>query len=218
MGSSPIIRPFFSFSLFIFMITFNANILISLILLPIFTIIILFFLEKNQQIKNFSIFMAFFMFLISLFLWILFDKSNPNFQFLFQIPWISQFNLYFDLGLDGISLFFIILTTFLTPICLLISYESITKNVKEFCILFFILEFCLIISFSTLDLIMFYIFFESFLIPMFLIIGILGSRERKIKASYMFFIYTLAGSLFMFVAILHIFLTIGTTDYQLLFY
>jgi proton-translocating NADH-quinone oxidoreductase chain M len=155
---------------------------------------------------------------MSLFLWILFDKSNANFQYLFQIPWISQFNLYFFLGLDGISLFFIILTTFLTPICLLISYESITKNVKEFCILFFIIEFCLIIYFSTLDLIMFYIFFESVLIPMFLIIGIWGSRERKIKASYMFFIYTLAGSLFMFIAILHIFLTIGTTDYQLLYY
>ena len=106
--------------------------------------------------------MAFLIFLISLFLWILFDKSNPNFQYLFQIPWISQFNLYFYIGLDGISLFFIILTTFLTPICLLISYESITKNVKEFCILFFILEFCLIISFSTLDLIMFYIFQHVF--------------------------------------------------------
>jgi proton-translocating NADH-quinone oxidoreductase chain M len=200
------------------MTIFGTSILISLLFLPIFSTIILLFLNKDNQIKNFSIFMSFLIFVFSLFLWILFDKSNANFQYLFQIPWISQFNLFFYLGLDGISLFFIILTTFLIPICLLISYESITKNIKEFCILFFIIEFCLIISFSTLDLIIFYIFFESVLIPMFLIIGIWGSRERKIKASYMFFMYTLAGSLFMFIAILHIFLTIGTTDYQLLYY
>jgi proton-translocating NADH-quinone oxidoreductase chain M len=200
------------------MTIFGTSILISLLFLPIFSTIILLFLNKDNQIKNFSIFMSFLILVFSLFLWILFDKSNANFQYLFQIPWISQFNLFFYLGLDGISLFFIILTTFLIPICLLISYESITKNIKEFCILFFIIEFCLIISFSTLDLIIFYIFFESVLIPMFLIIGIWGSRERKIKASYMFFMYTLAGSLFMFIAILHIFLTIGTTDYQLLYY
>ena len=197
---------------------FNENILIILLILPLITIFLLFFLKNDQLIKNVSIFMSFFIFLISLPLWILFDKSTSNFQYLLKLNWIDQLNIHFYFGIDGISLFFIILTTFLIPICMLISYEIINKNVKEYFILYFILEFCLIISFSVLDLLVFYIFFESVLIPMFLIIGIWGSRERKIKASYLFFIYTLAGSLFMFIAIIHLFLTIGTTDYQILFY
>nr|YP_009164890.1 NADH dehydrogenase subunit 4 [Pseudoperonospora cubensis]AKZ29828.1 NADH dehydrogenase subunit 4 [Pseudoperonospora cubensis] len=197
---------------------FNKFILIFLLILPLTSVIILSFLKNEKFIKNFSIFMSFFIFLMSLPLWILFDKSTSNFQYLFKIEWISQFNINFFLGLDGISLFFIILTTFLIPICMLISYETITKNIKEYFILYFILEFCLIISFSVLDLLIFYIFFESVLIPMFLIIGIWGSRERKIKASYLFFMYTLAGSLFMFIAIIHLFLTVGTTDYQILYY
>ena len=197
---------------------FNKFILIILLILPLIAIIILFFLKNKKFIKNFSIFMSFLIFIISLPLWILFDKSTSNFQFLTKIDWINQFNMHFYLGIDGISLFFIILTTFLIPICILISYEIIKKNIKEYFILFFILEFCLIISFSILDLLIFYIFFESVLIPMFLIIGIWGSRERKIKASYLFFIYTLAGSLFMFIAIIHLFLTVGTTDYQILYY
>lgn len=194
------------------------SILLSIIFLPIITIFILFFLKDTKSIKNFSIFMSFFIFLASLPIWIYFDKSTANFQYVYKIDWISQFNLYFYLGIDGISLFFIILTTFLIPICMLISYEVINKNVKEFFILYFILEFCLLVAFSVLDLFIFYIFFESVLIPMFLIIGIWGSRERKIKASYMFFIYTLTGSLFMFLAIIHLFITVGTTDYQILCY
>ena len=189
-----------------------------LLILPLTSVIILSFLKNEKFLKNFSIFMSFFIFLMSLPLWILFDKSTSNFQYLFKIEWMSQFNINFYLGLDGISLFFIILTTFLIPICMLISYETITKNIKEYFILYFILEFCLIISFSVLDILIFYIFFESVLIPMFLIIGIWGSRERKIKASYLFFMYTLAGSLFMFIAIIHLFLTVGTTDYQILYY
>lgn len=197
---------------------FSEFILIILLILPLIAITVLLFLKNERLIKNFSIFMSFFTFILSLPLWILFDKSTSNFQYLFKINWIDQFNIHFYFGIDGISLFFIILTTFLIPICMLISYEIITKNVKEYFILYFILEFCLIISFSVLDLLVFYIFFESVLIPMFLIIGIWGSRERKIKASYLFFMYTLAGSLFMFVAIIHLFLTVGTTDYQILYY
>ena len=197
---------------------FSKYIIPFLLFLPFISIITLFFLKNEKFIKNFSIFMSFFIFLVSLPLWILFDKSTSNFQYLFKIEWISQFNINFYLGLDGISLFFIILTTFLIPICMLISYETINKNIKEYFILYFLLEFCLIISFSVLDILVFYIFFESVLIPMFLIIGIWGSRERKIKASYLFFMYTLAGSLFMFIAIIHLFLTVGTTDYQILYY
>nr|YP_010394621.1 NADH dehydrogenase subunit 4 [Plasmopara halstedii]DAZ89058.1 TPA_asm: NADH dehydrogenase subunit 4 [Plasmopara halstedii] len=197
---------------------FNKFILIFLLILPLIAVTVLSFSKNEKFIKNFSIFMSFFIFLMSLPLWILFDKSTSNFQYLFRIEWINQFNMNFYLGIDGISLFFIILTTFLIPICMLISYETINKNIKEYFILYFILEFCLLISFSVLDILIFYIFFESVLIPMFLIIGIWGSRERKIKASYLFFIYTLSGSLFMFIAIIHLFLTVGTTDYQILYY
>lgn len=193
-------------------------ILLFLIFLPLFFILFLIFLKKEQTIKNFSVFSSFFLFIISLFLWILFDKSSSDFQFLIYFHWIDFFNINFSLGIDGISLFFIILTTFLIPLCMLISYENIKKNIKEYFILFFILEFCLIISFSILDVLIFYIFFESVLIPMFLIIGIWGSRQRKIKASYLFFLYTLTGSLFMFIAIIHLIITVGTSDYQLLFY
>lgn len=193
-------------------------ILLILIFLPLFFILFLIFLKNERTIKNFSVFSSFFLFIISLFLWILFDKSSSDFQFLVVFQWINFFNINFSLGVDGISLFFIILTTFLIPICMLISYENINKNIKEYFILFFFLEFFLIISFSVLDILIFYFFFESVLIPMFLIIGIWGSRERKIKASYLFFLYTLAGSLFMFIAIIHLIITVGTSDFQLLFY
>ena len=200
------------------MFKFTEKILTILLVLPLITIFVLFFLKNEKTIQNFGIFMSFIIFIASLPLWVFFDKSNPNFQYLLKIWWLDQFNINFYFGIDGISLFFIILTTFLIPICLLISYENITKNIKDYFLLYFILEFCLIISFSVLDLLIFYIFFESILIPMFLIIGIWGSRERKIKASYLFFIYTLIGSLFMFIAIIHLFLTIGTTDYQILYF
>jgi proton-translocating NADH-quinone oxidoreductase chain M len=193
------------------------NLLLFLLFLPILGIIFLFFINNDKDIKNFSIFYSFFIFIVSLFLWIFFDKSASEFQFFFKYNWLINYNIFFHIGIDGISLFFIIITTFLIPICFLASYESIQKNIKEYCILFFFLEFFLLITFSTLDLIIFYIFFESVLIPMVLIIGIWGSRERKIKASYYFFIYTLTGSLFMFIAIIHIYLTIGTTSYIYLY-
>ena len=107
---------------------FTKLILIFLLILPLMTVIILLFLRNEQFIKNFSIFMSFFIFLMSLPLWIFFDKSTSNFQYLFKMEWINQFNINFYLGIDGISLFFIILTTFLIPICMLISYEIINKK------------------------------------------------------------------------------------------
>lgn len=219
MGSNPIIRPLFNKKK-IMSYLFNQQhyFLLLLIFLPIISIISLLFFKNEQLIKNFSIFNSFFIFIISLFIWLLFDKCTSDFQFLIKFNWINFFNINLSFGIDGISLFFIILTTFLIPICMLIGYKNINKNIKEYFILFFILEFSLIISFSVLDLLIFYIFFESVLIPMFLIIGIWGSRERKIKASYLFFIYTLGGSLFMFIAIIHLLITVGTTDYQILLY
>jgi proton-translocating NADH-quinone oxidoreductase chain M len=119
-------------------------------------------------------------------------------------------------GVDGISLFFLLLTTFLIPICLLASWDSIKINIREYSIAFLFLEAVLICVFTVLDVLFFYIFFEAVLIPMFLIIGIWGSRERKIRAAYQFFVYTLIGSVLMLLAIMYIYFQTGTTDVQVL--
>jgi len=121
-----------------------------------------------------------------------------------------------NLGIDGISLFFVLPTTFFITLCLLISWDTIKFNIKEYLISFLVMEFFLIGVFCVLDLLLFYIFFESVLIPMFLIIGLWGSRERKIRAAYFFFLYTLSGSILMLLSILYIYLQSGTTDYEIL--
>ena len=117
------------------------DLLFYLIILPIFGIFVLFFLKDERDIKNFSVFYSFFIFIISLFLWIYFDKSASEFQFSFNYDWLNNYNIYFSFGIDGISIFFIITTTFLIPICFLASYEVIQKNVREYCLLFFFLEY-----------------------------------------------------------------------------
>ena len=195
------------------------HLLFILILLPLLgsTFISLFIKRTNlKQIKIFALFFSFLTFLISLLLWIFFDNSISYFQFIEIFNWLPNNNLVCFLGIDGISLFFILLVTLLTPICILSTFEVIKKNFKEFIILFLIMESFLIIIFSVLDIVIFYIFFESVLIPMFLIIGIWGSRKRKIRSNYMFFIYTLFGSVLMLIAILFVYFNKGTTDYQLL--
>jgi NADH-ubiquinone oxidoreductase chain 4 len=120
------------------------------------------------------------------------------------------------MGIDGLSLFFVILTTFLIPICILVGWSGMRSFGKEYIIAFLICEFLMIAVFCMLDLLLFYVFFESVLIPMFIIIGVWGSRQRKIKAAYQFFLYTLLGSVFMLLAILLILLQTGTTDLQIL--
>ena len=176
---------------------------------------------KSQLIKNIALNISLFNFLISLILWVEFDNSTSKFQFFenftsFQTDLsFSTFNLLF--GIDGISLFFVILTTFLIPVCILVSWNSITSYVKEYCMAFLILESLMIAVFSVLDLLLFYIFFESVLIPMFIIIGVWGSRERKIRAAYQFFLYTLFGSVLMLLAILLIYFQAGTTDLEVLY-
>jgi len=157
---------------------------------------------------------------ISTFLWILFDKSTSNFQFLYELNWmpapLSAANLSVHIGLDGISLPFVVLTTFLTPICILISRNAVKTYTKEYMICFLLLELLLTLTFCVLDLVLFYIFFESILMPMMIIIGIWGSRERKIGAAYQLFLYTLFGSVFFLLAILAIYSETGTTDVQIL--
>ena len=189
-----------------------------LVLLPILgSLTLLFISNKNiHLIRRLGLFFSFLTFFLSLFLWLFFARSYARFQFVFDIVWLSSANLNFSLGIDGISIFFVLLTTLLIPICLLASWDSITKNYKEYVIAFLIMESFLILVFCVRDLLLFYIFFESVLIPMFIIIGVWGSRERKVRASYMFFLYTLFGSVLMLLSILYIYFVVGSTDYETL--
>jgi NADH:ubiquinone oxidoreductase subunit 4 (subunit M) len=164
------------------------NLLILLLLLPLIGIVLLLFIPSADRVslRLLSFRIACVTFLLSLLLWVKFQKNTGMFQFVTGTTWISFLNLNFNLGIDGISLFFIILTTLLITLCLLVSWDSIVFNIKEYLISFLLIEFFLIGVFCVLDLLLFYIFFESVLIPMFLIIGIWGSRERKIRAAYFF--------------------------------
>lgn len=194
------------------------NLLLYILILPLLGSFFLMLIPSTNQrlLKLVGINVSCLTFISSLFLWILFNKSTGVFQYVVKVSWISILNLNFTLGIDGISLFFILLTTLLIPLCLLISWNSIHSNLKEYLLFFLIMEFFLIGVFCILDLLLFYIFFESVLIPMFLIIGIWGSRERKIRAAYFFFLYTLLGSVVMLLSIIYIYHQVGTTDYEIL--
>nr|YP_009306085.1 NADH dehydrogenase subunit 4 [Corchorus capsularis]AOO95923.1 NADH dehydrogenase subunit 4 [Corchorus capsularis] len=144
-----------------------------------------------------------------------FDPSTAKSQFVESLRWLPYENINFYLGIDGISLFFVILTTFLIPICILVGWSGMRNYGKEYITAFLIREFLMIAVFRMLDLLLFYVFSESVPIPMTIIIGVWGSRQRKIKAAYQFFLYTLLGSVFMLLAILLILLQTGTTDLQI---
>ena len=191
-------------------------ILITISVFPLVGILFLFFLKEISLYRLCALVISCITFLLSLILWVQFDANSSLFQFTKSIKWFYSLNLYYCIGIDGISLFFILLTTFLIFICILVGWNVNEIYLKEYFICFLLLEFFLIQIFCVLDIILFYVFFESVLIPMFLIIGIWGSRERKIQAAYQFFLYTLFGSLFMLLAILIIYFELGTTDIQLL--
>ena len=150
-------------------------------------------------------------FLISLLLWIQFDPTKAGFQFEEKVAWVPALNIGYHAGIDGISLFFVLLSTLLTPICILASWESIKVRVKEYMIAFLVLETFMVGMFCALDLALFYIFFEGVLIPMFLIIGVWGGK-RRVYAAFKFFLYTLLGSVLMLLAILVVYIVTGTTD------
>ena len=198
---------------------FNSYLLPIIILLPLFGGFFILLLATNKNIqftRQIGLLFSFITFILSLFLWVGFDRNYVRFQFVYDFVWVSSTNLTFSLGVDGISIFFVLLTTLLIPICLLASWNSINKFYKEYVIAFLVMEGFLILVFCVRDLLLFYIFFESVLIPMFVIIGVWGSRERKVRASYMFFLYTLFGSVLMLLSILYIYFTVGTTDYEIL--
>jgi len=197
-----------------FSFIFIDNLVYTLILLPLIGCILVWLFPLNVA-RQIGLGVGWFTFVTSLLLWILFDRGTAKFQFVQNLDWmVYPANFQVTLGVDGISLFFILLTTLLIPLCRLSAWSVIKIHVKEFIIAFLFMESMLILVFTVLDLLVFYIFFESVLIPMFVIVGIWGSRARKVRAAYMFFLYTLFGSVFMLLAILYIYFEAGTTDYQ----
>jgi proton-translocating NADH-quinone oxidoreductase chain M len=172
--------------------------------------------HKTETIKVTGLTWSFLVFIFSLFLWVNFEDGTAHFQFFESYPWLVGTNTTISLGVDGISLWFILLTTLLVPLCLIGSWAGISHRVKEYLIAFLGMEALLLGVFTILDVFAFYILFEGVLIPMFLIIGIWGSRERKIRAAYLFFMYTLVGSLLMLFAILYLGYVAGSTDLQVL--
>ena len=194
------------------------NILSYLIILPLVGVVGLLITPSHNQsaLKSIVLNVSCLTFVVSLVLWVFFNKSIGTFQFVDKFLWIPIINLNFVLGIDGISIFFVLLTTLLIPICLLIGWDSIVYDRKKYFLSFLIMEFFLIGVFCILDLLLFYVFFEAVLIPMYLIVGVWGSRERKIRAAYFFFLYTLLGSVLMLISILYIYSQVGTTDYEVL--
>jgi NADH-quinone oxidoreductase subunit M len=155
-------------------------------------------------------------FALSLILWFSFDKSTADFQFVELHQWMPEFGLSYHLGVDGISVLFVLLATLLTPICILASWEAVQSRVREYMIAFLVLETMMIGMFSSMDLLMFYIFFEGVLIPMFIIIGVWGG-QRRVYAAYKMFLYTLLGSLLMLLAVLTLWYMAGSTSIPELF-
>ncbi len=178
------------------------------IFLPLVGAFIILFIKdedvSTNNIKWAALWTSIGAFILSILIWISFDNSIKGYQLVEKYKWFSDFNFYYHVGVDGISLFMILLSTLLTPFCILASWNNIKKRIKEYMIAFLVLETVMIGMFSSIDILLFYIFFESVLIPMFLIIGIWGG-EKRIYATFKFFLYTLLGSVLMLIAIIFIY-------------
>jgi len=193
----------------------NFPILSAIIFIPLIGAFFIFTIqgsEKNveKNSKYVAVFSSLVNFFLSLFLWFSFDTTTSEFQFIEKKVWIENL-INFQLGVDGISILFIVLTTFITPICIFSGINSIKFKIKDFLIAILVMETFMLGVFCSLDLIVFYLFFEGGLIPMFLIIGIWGGSNR-VYAAFKFFLYTLLGSVLMLVAIISIYWITGTTD------
>nr|UEK25951.1 NADH dehydrogenase subunit 4 [Mutinus fleischeri] len=171
-------------------------------------------IHAKSRMKKIALFFSLLNLFISIIMWIEFDSNTSGYQFVYEFKELSFCHL--NVGIDGTSLYFILLTTFITPICLLSNWIDIKDKIKYFLISFLILETLQIAVFVVLDLLLFYIFFESVLIPLFLIILTWGASQAKIRAAYLLFLYTLFGSLFMLLAIITILFYLGSTDFQLI--
>lgn len=197
----------------------SSSMLIFFIFLPLLGIFPLFFFKKKNcvSIKNFSLLWSLLVLNFNVILLFYFDSSSTQFQLVFEISWLQIFEYNIALALDSLSLLMTLLTTFLFPACILIlwNFNNVALT-KLYMIILFFLESILLTAFCCLDLLVFYVLFEATLIPMFLIIGTYGSRERKIRASYLLFLYTLLSSLLMLLSILFLYQKFGTTNYIVL--
>lgn len=169
---------------------------------------------KVKQIKLIALTTSIINLIVSLVIFILFDFSSNQFQFVQEYHQINSFDIY--LGLDGLSIYFVLLTTIIIPISLLSNWTSITENIRSYVIIILLLETLLLAVFLVLDILLFYIFFESILPPLFVLIGLFGSNNR-VRASFYLFLYTLLGSLFLLLSILTISSIMGTTDFDALY-
>ncbi|WP_454849036.1 NADH-quinone oxidoreductase subunit M [Rhizobium binxianense] len=190
-------------------------ILSTVTFLPLVGVVLLLLMNSESESgrKNvlwISLITTVFTFVLSLFIWTGFDASNPGFQMVEKHDWLGT-GIGYHVGVDGISMLFVILSTFLMPFCVLASWLSVEKRLKEYMIAFLILEVMMVGVFVSLDIVLFYVFFEGGLIPMFLIIGVWGGKDR-VYASYKFFLYTLLGSVLMLLAIMAMYWQSGTTD------
>ena len=195
----------------------NFPILSIIIFLPLVGVLFI-LLNSGDEIKvkktsfRVSLLTSLLVFIMSLFLWLQFDNTTKDFQFVENKKWIVDF-INYRVGVDGISILFVVLTAFITPICIVATYNSVTNRTKDFFIALLVMETMMLGVFCSLDLFIFYLFFEAGLIPMFLIVGIWGGI-RRVYAAFKFFLYTLFGSVFMLIAIIFIYLETGTTDIQ----
>lgn len=165
--------------------------------------------ERNS--KFVALYTSLFALAFGLFMYLQFDASSADFQFVEKHQWLKPLGINYHMGVDGISMLFVLLSVLLTPVCIIASWDSIKTRVKEYMIAFLVLETFMIGTFCALDAVLFYVFFEGVLIPMFLIIGVWGG-PRKVYSAYKFFLYTLLGSVLMLVALLTLYMETGTTD------
>ena len=164
-----------------------------------------------RNARNTALWTSLVTFALSLFIWFGFERGTAEFQFVERVEWMPAFGITYHMGVDGISMPFVLLSTLLTPLCVLASWDAVQKRVKEYMIAFLVLETMMVGMFCALDFVVFYLFFEAVLIPMFLIIGIWGGG-RRVYAAFKFFLYTLTGSVLMLLAILAIYFDQGTSD------
>ena len=191
----------------------NSVILTLVTFLPaVGGLLILLISRRDRDIKGFALVISLFTFVASLHLPVHLHRHLAGFQFEVDRPWISNPNIHYHMGIDGISVWLVVLTTFLTPLCVLISWTSVHERVKEFFILLLLLETALIGVFTALDLFLFYFFWEATLIPMALLIGMFG-HGRRVYAAVKYFLFTMVASVFMLAAILWLYAKTGSFDF-----
>ncbi|WP_448588684.1 complex I subunit 4 family protein [Thermodesulfobium sp.] len=188
----------------------NYPILSLTLLIPVIGAILILFMKNSTLIKSTALVFALLDFFVSLPLWFLFDKNSHSMQFVEVYPWIPFINARYAVGVDGISVLFVLLSTLITVICVSVSWKAIDKKVKEFFIMILLMETSMIGVFVSLDLLLFYAFWEAMLIPMFLLIGVWGGPNR-VYASIKFVLFTFAGSVLMLVSILVLYFAGGHT-------